>query len=99
MLESGPDARAARVGGEGVDCVIRAGEVSEQSMVARRIGVFQFITCATPAFLKIHGMPTTLEELGERPTVGMMSARSSRALAFRFSGGKSETELALDHKL
>lgn len=98
-VELGVGNRRADVVAEGVDCAIRAGEVSEQFMVARRIGAFQFITCATPAFLKIHGTPITPEELGERPSVGMLSARSPRALAFRFSDGKSETEVALDHKL
>src|SRR4030095_1694857 len=42
-LELGVGTRRTDVVAEGVDCVIRAGEVSEQSMVARRIGVFQFI--------------------------------------------------------
>ncbi|MES1161870.1 MAG: LysR substrate-binding domain-containing protein, partial [Rhizobacter sp.] len=98
-VELGVGNRRADVVAEGVDCAIRAGEVSEQLMVARRIGVFRFVTCATPAFLELHGAPTTPDGLRERPAVGMMSARSTRALAFRFFDGDSATDLVLDHKL
>ncbi|MDM0078442.1 LysR family transcriptional regulator [Variovorax sp. J2P1-59] len=98
-VELGVGNRRADVVAEGVDCAIRAGDVTEQLMVARRIGAFRFVTCATPAFLQMHGTPMTLEELRERPSVGMISARSIRALAFRFFDGESATELALDHKL
>jgi DNA-binding transcriptional LysR family regulator len=84
---------------EGIDCAIRAGEISEQMIVARRIGAFQFTTCATPGFLQAHGVPGTLNELQQRPTIGMTSARTSRALPFRFLDGTTESEVALSHKL
>jgi len=98
-VELGVGNRRADVVAEGVDCAIRAGEVSEQLMVARRIGTFRFVTCATPAFLELHGTPATPVELRERAAVGMMSARSTRALAFRFFDGDAEADLVLDHKL
>ena len=84
---------------EGIDCAIRAGEVSEQLMVARQIGEFRVATCAAPGFLEAHGIPRTPAEVGARPTIGMISARTGRALPFRFSDRSSETELALNHKL
>ena len=33
---------------EAVDCVIRVGTLQDSSMVARRIGTFQGVTCASP---------------------------------------------------
>lgn len=84
---------------EGVDCVIRAGDVDEQSIVARRIGGFHFTTCATPAFLKAHGLPGTPEDLARLPTVGMVSARTGRALPFLFRDGEKETPMMLNHRL
>jgi DNA-binding transcriptional LysR family regulator len=84
---------------EGIDCAIRPGEASEQMMVTRRIGEFHFITCATPDFLARHGTPTTPAELSTRPTVGMIYARSGRALPFQFSDGSAQTEPALSHRL
>jgi DNA-binding transcriptional LysR family regulator len=84
---------------EGIDCAIRAGEISEQLIVARQIGSFHFMTCAAPAFVEAHGAPQTLEELAARPTVGMMSARTGRPLPFRFSDGSAESNFAPSHKL
>jgi len=98
-VELGVGNRRADLVAEGVDCAIRAGEISEQLIVARRIGAFQSTTCATPAFLQRHGTPTTLEELAERPTVGMISARTGRPLAFSYSDGASGSDLALSHRL
>ena len=68
-------------------------------IVARRIGEFQFATCATPGFLQAHGAPKTLDELRQRPSVGMVSARTGRTLPFRFLDGTTESEVALSHKL
>jgi len=84
---------------EGIDCAIRAGEVDEQLMVARRIGEFRFTTCATPGLLKAHGKPKAPDELAALPTVGMISARSGRVLPFQFLNGSSQSDLALTHKL
>jgi len=98
-VELGIGNRRTDLVAEGVDCAIRAGEVSEQFMVARRIGTFQFTTCAAPAFLEAHGTPSGPDDLAALPTVGMLSARNARAMTFRFSDDEGETELALDHKL
>lgn len=54
---------------EAVDCVIRIGELEDSSLVARRIGSFEFITCASPAYLKRRGIPQTLEDLGAHQAV------------------------------
>ncbi|GAA4342002.1 LysR family transcriptional regulator [Variovorax defluvii] len=83
---------------EGMDCAIRVGEVSEQQVVARRIGDFQFAICATPGFVAAHGAPRTPDELSTRATIGL-TAGSGRTLPFRFADGRSETEVALNHRL
>src|SRR5690606_22638271 len=44
---------------EAVDCVIRGGELEDSTLVARRIGLFQFLTCAAPSYLERHGVPHT----------------------------------------
>jgi DNA-binding transcriptional LysR family regulator len=84
---------------EGIDCAIRAGDVSEQFMVARRIGEVQFTTCAAPAFLKVHREPLVPEDIVHLPTVGMLAGHGNRALPFRFSNGEAVLEPTLNHKL
>jgi DNA-binding transcriptional LysR family regulator len=91
--------RRSDVVAEGIDCAIRAGDITDQGMVARQIGAFRFTTCASPAFVQAHGEPATPEELARLPTVGILSARTARALPFRFIDGEGERSLALEHRL
>ena len=99
QVELGSGNQISDLVAEGIDCAIRVGQVSEQMIVARQIGSFHFMTCASPSFLKAHGVPQTLEELVARPTIGLMSARTGRAMPFRFAGPGGDAELTPNHKL
>lgn len=55
---------------EGIDCSLRVGELADSSMVARRIGQFRTLTCASPGYLEKHGRPRTLDELGDHRCIG-----------------------------
>ena len=63
---------------DNVDCVIRGGELVEQSLVARRVGNMQLVTVATPAYLRERGMPRHPSELesGGHTTVNFFSSRT-----------------------
>jgi DNA-binding transcriptional LysR family regulator len=91
--------RRADLVAEGMDCAIRAGEIAEPSLIARRIGEFQFITCATPGFISIHGAPDKPDDIQQRPSIGMTSVSTGRALPFRFSDGGDEIQVPLSHVL
>ncbi|ARP96757.1 LysR family transcriptional regulator [Bordetella genomosp. 13] len=54
---------------EAVDCVIRGGPLEDSSLVARRIGILQSVTCASPDYLERHGMPHALEDLQRHQAV------------------------------
>jgi DNA-binding transcriptional LysR family regulator len=56
-IDVGVSDKPADLIGENVDCVIRAGEVSDPSLVGRRIGEIHRVVCASPAYLKQHGVP------------------------------------------
>ena len=62
---------------ERVDCVLRAGEPRDSSMVGRRVAALPQVTCASAAYLARHGTPGTLEEF-----------RRHRAVNFANAGGK-----------
>jgi DNA-binding transcriptional LysR family regulator len=49
--------------GEGVDCVIRGGELADTSLVARRIADLDWVTCASPLYLGARGVPRHPSEL------------------------------------
>lgn len=63
---------------EGVDCVIRVGTLQDSSLVARRIGVFQGVTAASPAYFERYGEPQALEDLEKHIAVGYFSTRTGR---------------------
>ena len=84
---------------EGIDCAVRVGEVTDQLIVARRVGSFNFTFCATPQFLKTHGTPQAPDELAQYPTLGMIAARTGRPLPYRFFADGAETELEPHHRL
>ncbi len=48
---------------EGVDCVIRAGDPRDSSLVARRLALLPQVICASPDYLARHGTPRRPEEL------------------------------------
>jgi DNA-binding transcriptional LysR family regulator len=48
---------------EGFDCVVRVGNVAESSLIARPLGAFEILSCASPAYLRARGTPQTLDDL------------------------------------
>ena len=98
-IELGAGNRQADLVAEGIDCAIRVGQVTDQFLVARRVGEFRFATCATPEFLASHGTPETPQDLYALPTIGLRSSRAGRPLPFRFSRDKENVELSLVHRL
>ena len=48
---------------EGVDLAVRIGTVAESRLVARKLGILQWVICATPDYLNKYGTPETPEEL------------------------------------
>lgn len=70
---------------EGIDCVIRAGTPEDSpTLVARRIGAFDWVTCASPEYLARNGTPKTLEDLAQHHAVGYLSARTARSMEWNF---------------
>lgn len=71
---------------EGVDCVLRIGELPDSSMVARHIGAVEMVTCAAPGYLEERGEPKTLDELVDHRGVNFLSGQSNRPLPWYFRG-------------
>ncbi|HLV28084.1 MAG TPA: LysR substrate-binding domain-containing protein [Burkholderiaceae bacterium] len=70
---------------EGIDCVLRAGTPeSSATLVARQIGSFEWVTCASPDYLNKYGEPETLEDLKSHRLVQFLSGRSGRPVDWPF---------------
>lgn len=54
QIDIGASDRTADLAAEGIDCVIRGGDLPDSALVARRLGSLPFVTCAAPAYLAKH---------------------------------------------
>lgn len=63
---------------EGVDCVIRTGELLNSTLVARPLGRFRWVTCASPKYLSEYGIPQSPEDLSRHRAVHYFSDQSRR---------------------
>lgn len=52
--------------GDGYDLAIRIAELSDSSLVARRLAPIHRILCASPKYLAKHGEPDTIDDLVEK---------------------------------
>jgi LysR family transcriptional regulator for bpeEF and oprC len=57
QIDLGVSDRPIDILGENVDCAVRAGELSDQSLIARRISEMCLVTCAAPSYLAKFGEP------------------------------------------
>lgn len=69
---------------EAVDCVIRVGELQDSTMVAKRIGTFESVTCAAPAYIERYGEPATIDDLHKHRAVHYFSGRTGRIVDWSF---------------
>ena len=81
---------------EGIDCALRVGMLPDNGMIARRVGVLEEVTLASPAYVAAHGVPEHPDMLqnGHR-MVGFRSAATGRLLPLEFTVEGSLREITL----
>lgn len=100
QLDLGVGDRPVDLISDNVDCVIRGGELTEQSLVARRIANLPLVSVATPGYLKENGVPAHPLDLEERHTViNFFSPRTGRLFPNIFEREGERFEVAGRHKL
>lgn len=72
---------------EGVDCVVRTGELNNSTLVARPLGRFRWITCASPDYLNEYGIPETPAELQQHRAIHYFSGSTRRVNELHFVRG------------
>jgi len=68
---------------EQVDIVIRIGELTNSSLIARKIADYQMLYCASPEYLAIHQTPQCLEELINHQCLGFSYDHIQANIALR----------------
>jgi LysR family transcriptional regulator for bpeEF and oprC len=79
---------------DNVDCVIRGGELSDTSLIAKRIAELTFVTCAAPSYLQHYGTPQSPDELSSKHRViYYRSRKTNRLMPLRFSNRQQSMEI------
>lgn len=84
-LELGCSDRPVDLIEEGVDCAVRIGELSDSTLIARRVGVLRFVTVATPSYIALHGCPMHPEELQRHQCLNYFSAKTGKIFDWDFA--------------
>jgi len=63
QVDLGVSDRIVDLVADNVDCVVRGGDIIDESMVARRLGTIEFVTCAAPAYVERRGVPAHPREI------------------------------------
>jgi len=94
QLTMGVSDRIVDIIGENVDCVVRGGEITDQSLVARHVGDLQLGVYAAPSYLQRSGTPIHPRELEEdsHSTVGFLWSRTGKALPYVMQRGEERIE-------
>ena len=80
---------------EGIDCVLRVGDLQDSDMIARRVAMLEEITCAAPAYIERYGQPASVDDLDGHLMVGFHSSGSGALLPLEFTVDGALREMTL----
>lgn len=85
---------------EGVDCVVRVGELADTAMVGRRVATLAQVTVASAGYVRRHGLPPTLAALHDgHYAVHWASPTTHRAEPLEFMLARKRREVSLPGKV
>ena len=100
QIDLGASDRVVDLITDNIDCVIRAGDITDQSLVARRIGNLPFVTVASPAYLQSHGVPKHPHDFEKsHRVVNYFSGNTRRFFLLEFNRGGEHIEPAAPYNL
>ncbi|MEZ4394330.1 MAG: LysR family transcriptional regulator [Polyangiales bacterium] len=82
---------------EGFDCVVRVGPRGDSALIARPIGSYAMVNCASPAYLARYGTPAGVEDLPGHRLVHYASVLGQGTSTFEYldpsTGGEAEVAM------
>jgi len=84
-LHIGEDDRLVDLVREGIDCVLRAGNLQDSSMVGRRVALLPQVTVASPGYLAKFGEPTDMAALASHHAINYISSATGKAVPLEFT--------------
>lgn len=80
---------------EGFDCVVRVGTLGDSSLIARPLGAFRIINCASVGYIEQHGMPQSLDDLKNHRLIHYVSTLGSRSPGWEYPDGDGYASLPM----
>ncbi len=84
-LQLGCSERRADLIEEGIDCAVWSGELEDSTLIARRVGLLYFGTCASASYLAAHGQPSHPDELKAHRCINHFSPRTGKIFDWVFA--------------
>ncbi|MBI5610431.1 MAG: LysR family transcriptional regulator [Deltaproteobacteria bacterium] len=69
---------------EGFDCVLRVGSLSDSSLIARLVGEYRLVNCASADYLARRGVPATVDDLAVHQMVHYVPTLGGRPAGFEY---------------
>jgi len=82
---------------EGYDLAIRAGELADSTLVARRLAVSRMVLCASPAYVERFGDPASPDELKQHRLLLYGNTLKKYAYTFNSINGLASVQLSPTH--
>ncbi len=81
---------------EGIEVIIRLGDLVDSSLIARRLRPYRLIACASPGYLAKRGTPETLDDLAHHDCLHYGSSPASQPCRWLFSGDGKTQEVHIE---
>lgn len=96
-LELGVTDRAVDLQLEGIDCVIRVGELVDSNLIARRVGQITIINCASKSYLDAHGVPRRPQDLVRHRAVAYAPPTGGKPEPWDYVDAKGLQSISVPH--
>lgn len=72
---------------EGFDCVMRVGTLEDSSLIVRPLGAFDIANCASPEYVRTHGMPRDVADLANHRLIHYVGTLGAKSMGFEYHDG------------
>ena len=81
---------------EGYDCAIRMGELADSNLIARKLGYFNNVLCASPEYLRKYGAPQNIAELKQHRAINYVYPNTGKPYQWQFDTPGGRVTLDID---
>jgi DNA-binding transcriptional LysR family regulator len=94
-LELGVTDRTVDLQVEGIDCVIRVGELRDSNLIAKRVSEIAIVNCASKAYVDRYGTPRSPQDLKRHRAVAYVPPESAKPEPWEYlhAGGVRSTSV------